>query len=222
MRSTVQHSRTRRGQGGFTILELTIATAVFSVVILVMAVGILSFSRGFFKATNQTQTQQTARSVIDELGQNVQFSKSIEGGDPVGAWNVICIDNLRYSYRINQRFNASDAGSHALIRSPLAGPCEPDSVLNAATDTELLGQNMRLTNFVTTATGDSTYRVAIGIIYGEFDLISYARADGSPVGTITDAALNSSVDIAGSSCKGGAGSQYCAQSRLDTIVQKRL
>src|SRR5690349_14114335 len=67
-----QHTE-HRGQKGFTIVELMVATLVFSVVLLVVTVGIMQFTRSYYRGAIQAKTQDTARTVIDNITQSLQF-----------------------------------------------------------------------------------------------------------------------------------------------------
>lgn len=52
-------------QEGFTVVELMIATLVFSVILTVITMGVLSFRNRYYKAVNASTTQNTTRTVID-------------------------------------------------------------------------------------------------------------------------------------------------------------
>jgi prepilin-type N-terminal cleavage/methylation domain-containing protein len=77
-------SRQRKSQAGFTIVELMIATLVFAVVLILITVGVLTFTRSFFKGINQSRTQNAARTVIETISQGIQFS----GGEVNGSLTV--------------------------------------------------------------------------------------------------------------------------------------
>ena len=66
-------SQKRAEQNGFTIIELLIATTVFSLILLISVAGILQISRMYYRGVTQSRTQETARSIIDEVGEAIRF-----------------------------------------------------------------------------------------------------------------------------------------------------
>lgn len=191
-------SSVSRKQAGFTIIELTLATAVFSVILLVITAGIISFTKNYLKGIHQSQTQETARLVSSEIAQAIQFSKGFTGPVTSNGWTAYCFGNVMYSYRTGVRFDASDPNNtHVLLRSPYDGSnCVPSGYL-AGRDTELIGNNMRLAP-KPLISGSNPYTVAVRVVYGEEDL------------------------NAGDTCSGGEGDQFCAAAELSTTVQQRL
>jgi prepilin-type N-terminal cleavage/methylation domain-containing protein len=193
----------RMNQRGFTVLELTLATAIFSIVLITVTMGIISFTKSYMRGVNQSKTQEAARSIVDELGQAIQFASTYDEGDPQagwGQWRVFCVDNFRYSYRIDKK--ALDPTipeqSHALIRSSYPGICEPDTDFQVSQgDAELLGSNMRLEN-VSIQEAGRQYTIRLKVLYGTDDLIE------------------------GGTCKTITGSQFCAVADLTSMVQRRL
>lgn len=189
-----------KSQKGFTIVELSIATAVFSMILVVIVTGILTFSTNYIRGTNRLKTQEAARSIDDDLTQSLQYASTYTTTTS-GGWTVYCVDNVKYSVRLNMRFtSANPTTSHALVRSPMTGACTPDDG-TVAGDTELLGDNMRLASFSITQS-DRSFGIALRVVYGEDDLL-----------TGSGDAMN---------CKVQSGSQYCAVSSFTSMVQQRL
>src|SRR5688572_1794031 len=89
---------------GFTILELLVATIVFSVVLLLVTAGIMQITRVYYKGVTETNTQNTARTIVDTISQAIQFS----GGDVTvtnpaavpGTDYAFCVGNEQFSYRL--------------------------------------------------------------------------------------------------------------------------
>ena len=205
---------------GFTILELMIATTVFAVILLVMAVGVIRFTNDYYKGITGSKTQAAARNIMAEIGQAIEFGKNITitnaNGSGLGG---VCVDNTMYSYQLGQQVidkNPSTSihqGYHGLIEAAggdcsVIAPSVPNSPnpLPAGTR-ELLGQHMRMAAFSVTPNG-TTYSIHIKIIYGEDDLLAPALT-GSPT-------------WANEGCAGQSGQQFCATSDLSTTVEKRL
>jgi len=197
-------TNSRRNSGGFTIIELMIATTVFSVILLLCATALVQIGRVYYKGVLSGKTQNTARSIMDEIASNIKYS----GGEiPTLGPNVLCVGNLRYSFWIDQQLNDTN---HALIADrpavcktdtpfPPADTCDPTLSCR-----ELLSPRMRLSKFniIPPPAGSTLYGIDIGIVSGETDLLD-------PTHKRCNVALN-------------AGGQFCAVSELTTYVQKRL
>ncbi|HEX5456627.1 MAG TPA: prepilin-type N-terminal cleavage/methylation domain-containing protein, partial [Candidatus Saccharimonadales bacterium] len=143
---------------GFTILELMIATTVFSFVLLVASVGIIAIGRDYYKSLTSVKLQETTRSVVDDISSSLQFSQTdaisshlYDGGVPATV-KVRCFGSDRYRYIINQKVQKVTDPTHperfhALYRDkrPFESSCDASG--NWTDGTELLGDNMRLLQF---------------------------------------------------------------------------
>lgn len=61
-------------QSGFTVVELMIATTVFSIILVVCTAAIIQISRLYYKSITASRTQEAARSIIEEISQGIQFT----------------------------------------------------------------------------------------------------------------------------------------------------
>lgn len=208
-------------QHGFTIIELIIATSVFAVVLLLITFGILQIARSYYKGITESKTQDTARSIVDTLSQDIQFGSgnvwpSI-AASTTGTSKGFCIHGRRYSYELGQEVSDSPV-KHSLMVDNSGGctsasPAQ-DIDLAGVSGTELLGLHMRLANLsvVQTDVANNIYQVNIRLVYGDDDLLTDSlNSNGTPG---TDGILDS--------CKGQAGSQFCAVSQLSATVQQRV
>lgn len=202
-------------QHGFTIIELMIATTVFSVIMLIAAVGVLEFTRAYFKGVTASDTQTVARTIMADIVQNIQFGQNIKtDNDPTGDSRAFCIDNTLYSYLPDAEVTSGTPDStrhlysHGLIKQ-INTACSGSAALDIPTITnlssipgearEMLSEHMRIAELTVTSSSDQLYTVNLKVVYGDDDLLT--------------------PDHAG--CKSQAGSQYCAVSELATTVQKR-
>lgn len=227
----------RAMQGGFTILELMIATLVFSMVLLLITVGVISFNETYYKGIVQSTTQNAARTVIENASQAIQFSSgkdSIVPTNSTNSSNGYCIGDERYSfvagYQLVNSNKSTDQTYHALVLDSLpgcyGGSKAQDLLGNGSLtkdSTELLGQKMRLAKFNITALANNLYLIDVRVAYGDNDLLcSPSKVPGSCTSTATMPAVS---DFAADDlrCKSDlAGSQFCAVSELTTTVQKRI
>jgi Tfp pilus assembly protein PilW len=206
----------RGRSGGFTIVELLVATVVFSGVLVILMAGVIYFTNTYYKGVTQSKTQTASRAAIDAVTQALQLSGESYTGNPTNGF--VCIGNKRFSFIKNKTIVdtaplTSDQTHHALVVDMPAGGCNDSSsgqypLLSSRTtlandgDEELLGQHMRLTEFSVTDQGSGLYEVKIGVASGDQDLLTTTGP--------------------GARCKSGHGSQFCATSILVTTVQQRV
>src|SRR5437667_5654433 len=83
---------------GFTIIELMIATVIFSVVLLLITAGIMQVARVYYKGVTEANTQSTARSIVDTISQAIQF----DGGNITTVAGVSpayqCVNNQQFAF----------------------------------------------------------------------------------------------------------------------------
>jgi prepilin-type N-terminal cleavage/methylation domain-containing protein len=210
---------------GFTIIELMIATAIFSVILLLCATMLIQISRIYQKGVIRAQTQEVARSVIVNIAESIQFS----GGEvyPVTAINDsegYCIDGKLISYLKNWKLvdgtpnqtPTAEETRYALVTSRSPGCSDTTVAQNLkagsvnSTSKELLSPHMRISELTICKPGNcgipansNLYKITVKISYGDKDLFNPDPATGTCV----------------SSRLGGS---FCATSTLTTTVQKRI
>lgn len=234
LKTDAQFVQGEGSQRGFTIVELMIATMVFSVIMLISSAVVVRFTSNFQRGVVQNTTQNAARSIIDSVTQTLQVA-------PVGTFKVLeensgargyCIDGMRYSYALGGQIGTDT--SHALVQDtglgnacadPSDGVSRAQNIASSASGKELLSPNMRLANFtIREHPNGQLFYVNIKLAYGDEDLLcSQAVAGSCQSGA---AALNvnglSAAELDGLQCRGDIGSQYCGVSELSTTVQRRL
>lgn len=212
----------RRNQTGFTLIELMIATIVFSVVLLLCTASLIYVGRLYYKGVTASKTQETARAIMDEVAQAIQFSGTdVTPESPLGTTydvRAYCIGGRLYTYQVGKQVTTTgvlgaNQARHAMVVNDNPG-CTSAAVpqqmdpLSPADSKELVAERMRLTKLEITPVNPAAglYRVTVKVVHGNDDLLDNV---GSPdPGTIN--------------CKLGQGSQYCAVSELTTTVQKRV
>lgn len=110
-------------QAGFTLIELMIAISVLSLVLLLTTMGIVRIGEAYYKGITQANTQQAARTLIDSVSQNIQFTNfsglqqstaTLPSSKYGGSFEVraVCIGLQRYSYVIDYQLSGlTDATS---------------------------------------------------------------------------------------------------------------
>ena len=214
---TPQRFKGKESARGFTIMELLIATVVFSVVLLVVTAGILQIARVYYKGVTESSTQNTARNIIDTISQAVQFSGgnvTPTAGSPSPGTNYsFCVGNQQFSYRLgwqveNGHNPALNRTWHALVQNNVAGCSSSTAAQNltnqAVNGRDLVGPHMRIANLSVTPAGGNAWRIQVRVVYGDNDLLNNPTA-------------------ANASCRGQrAGSQFCSVADFSTVVVKRV
>lgn len=240
-----------KNSAGFTIVELLIATAVFSLVLILITTGVLRFTREYYKGVISGKTQDAARAVVDDITRSIQFN----GGDvatilvkPAKPLNkdtnpaiAYCFGEAkRYSFYLNSQVTdgtpiaAQNQARQALVVEQVSG-CNANSgalnVKNSATlpanARELLGSHMRLVKFDVTGGGD-LWTIDVKVIYGDDQLLCTTRTTAPSSAQCKNKnapvglpALNA-AERESLTCRTNEGSQFCAVSELTTTVDKRV
>jgi type II secretory pathway pseudopilin PulG len=230
-----------RKYAGFTIVELMIATSIFSLVLILITTGILRFTREYYKGVILGRTQNTARLIVDDVTRAIQFNGgTVESltvnGAPESATNPIvgkCIGQAkRYRFYLNSQVTdnppidaAAHQHRHALVsdsETGCSGAISAPDIRDApslADDNarELISEHMRLAKFDIEGTGD-VYTVAVRVVYGDDDLLCSPSVSGN----CDPGATTFPGDKTDLKCRSTAGSQFCAVSELSTTVNKRV
>lgn len=213
----------RRQQSGFTIVEMMIATAIFSIILLIITAGVMAFSRQYMRGQTASNLQFTARQVTAQMGQDIQFGTGVEAAGPVQfktdlTYKVGCyrIGANMYLYQIGSQ--VKDA-QHALIMIPNhAATCstvtlDADTLKNAL-DTargarELLSQGQRLLQLNVSSVGSATHALDIVLAGGDDDLFT-------PTVTPSTTAWEQLK------CKAQTGQEFCSVTSLHTVAVERV
>lgn len=206
---------------GFTVLELLISTAVFSVILLLCATAVVQVGRMFYKGATINRTQDAARLVTDDVIQSLQFgSKAFSGNfkrtGASGAVQTLCLGEVRYTY-ITSASLGTRAGqyTHVLWKDHVSGgnlcngvPLDLMQTIppgSSPDGIELLGENMRVPVIDAVDAGNSLWRVSVTVSYGE------------------DPTLFTGLPPFSHCVSQNAGGQFCATSSVSNIfVAKRL
>jgi len=217
-------------QAGFTIVELMIATLVFSTILLVITFGVIHFTSDYYKGVNSSTTQDTARNIMNIMSQAIQFS----GDTPLNPTpSSVCIGNQQLVYTLgNEILTASDNGLAQITDTSC------DSAAVASSGTELLDTRMRLVQFSVTEpmsggvpvfSDHSVWKVTVSIAYGDNDLLCDSSVAASATGgcsshanPIADPNTATAASNGTLHCKSMTGSQFCDVVTLSTTVTRRI
>ena len=180
--------KSNKNQQGFTIAELLIATAVFSVLLVGILSALIKVSDLFYKGVSMSKTQEDARNIVQSISDDIQFSARAHNNfnadshnNPVG---VFCIGNHRYRYQIGTQVD--NGPTYGLARDSVGGgACSPVGTmpLNTATTRYMLDASMQL-NALSVTCNSGRCNVKIHLIFygGDPDglFISPSGFSGSP------------------------------------------
>jgi prepilin-type N-terminal cleavage/methylation domain-containing protein len=193
-------NKSTKNQRGFTIAEVSIASAVFSMVLLVALALFFTIGKLFYKGVTISQTQDVAQQILQDVSGNFQTATSPPSITNSAQYSYACIGQSRYTFNIGHQLNVNDpaypshatpgtGGNFGLLKDilPTNGSCgppcndipplgvcgKPNSYFN--NPTELLSQGMRIDNFSITGTNTpNIYNVSVTIASGDDDSFTYS------------------------------------------------
>ena len=205
MHKTPRHHSTPHKEAGFTIVELMIATMVFSVILVVITMGVLYFSRSYYKGVYASMTQNAARDISDAVGQAVQFGT----GEPTTyAYHsgvvdgYFCAGGYVFVFKLGQQYDGT-SGTTGMYMQTMDGDCTHSASVVTLPQRQLLGNRMRIT-YLNFDGANGLYTLDIKVAYGDADLLSDNMGLGADL-----------------QCKLGAGSEYCAVAQYTTSIRQR-
>ncbi len=214
-----------QSQSGFTITELMISSVAFAALLLMLSYGVSSFSNRYYRGVNVALTQGVTRSVVDTISQSIQFGAA-EITPTDSSRNYFCAGGYFFIYNnTGQMFTGDTATQTGLYMTPmLADACASPPTVPTANGKQLLADRTRITNIDVRPSGvPNMFSVGITLAYGDRDLVcaptSHAGSCADGATDLLDGQLANAPDA---ECKLQGGSQYCAVSRLNTTVQRRV
>lgn len=225
-----------KSNDGFTIIELMIATAVLSMVLVLVTVLMINIGNLYYKGISQSQVQDDVRSISDDITQQLKTLGTSEqlasGSASVSGLSEqsYCIGTVRYSFVLGRMvgtgtdIDGTHQVPHALWRDTnTSGGCtpldltqsDPTAAANVTqpgssapgSGTDMISGNYRLTALSITPFNPITNTSPFTVSIG----VAYGNID----------LLNGAVGL-GVSCKGGTGDKFCSTANLTTTVQQRL
>ncbi len=200
-------------QKGFTLIELAIATSVFSIVLLMLMTSVIKITDDYYRGLTQSETQNVANNIVNTISQAIQFGGGVETVPTANNGSeAYCINGQLYSYLIGYEVepnpNTSDNQAYHGLLVSTNGCSQPQNLTSpSSAGQELLGQNMRLAAFSITALPgwSQSYYIHVRVVYGSNNLL----ANGTSGPDVTCSGNNSL-------------SRFCAVSDLSAVVQQRV
>jgi prepilin-type N-terminal cleavage/methylation domain-containing protein len=151
----------KKSDSGFTIIELLVATAVFSLVLIVFLSAIIRISELFYKGVNMSNTQEAARNIVQDISDDIQFYQQ----QPVIGANYFCVGAHRYTYSLYTKVDR--ATSHGITREVINGGCPSPSTqpVNYSKGEELVDTGMQLNKLTLSNCANGLCTISIHLIY---------------------------------------------------------
>jgi prepilin-type N-terminal cleavage/methylation domain-containing protein len=225
-RNTRQKRVGRADSTGFTIIELLVATTVFSIVLMVILASFLQIGRMFYKGISVSNTQETARSVVESISDDMKLSQSFI---PTANYNTtakyFCVGDHRYVYNIDHvKVGQGDVtgpqpvSPRGIIESTVNG-CPPPSSAAGTNVQQLLGPDMQLNDFSVACPTLNNCNIHIHIVFYGFD-DSVFNSSSHPDDTSSD--HSAAINDADAYCSGSLlSTQFCAVADIDSTVAMR-
>ncbi|HVX47983.1 MAG TPA: prepilin-type N-terminal cleavage/methylation domain-containing protein [Candidatus Saccharimonadales bacterium] len=243
--------RIKRSETGFTIIELMIATAVLSTILVMVTVLMVNIGSLYYKGINQSRVQDDVRTITNDVIANIKLNDKAPIG-PVGVPGVAgesayCVGTVRYFYILGVQIGNPPVGGGITPRqilwrdnNPIPGSCptqidptnpsSPQVSLNNANlvsadavnqGKEMITSSSRLTQFNMTTSSDSLPTVTVGVAYGDNDLLCNPSAVPGSCDT-PNAMLSLSNYTGDVRCKRFNGHQYCSTAHTSASAEKRV
>jgi prepilin-type N-terminal cleavage/methylation domain-containing protein len=212
-------------QSGFTIIELLVATTIFSIVLMVILASFLQIGRMYYKGISVNNTQEAARSIIENLTNDIRLSSGYQDGGIYAGAHYFCLGLHRYIYNINHIpitstdiTNPTPTVPKGVVVSTIGGSCQSPAVSAGSKPQQLLGPDMQLNDMSVTPMA-GMYRIHVHIIFYGSDKTVF-NSTANPDDTAADHAA--AINDPDARCSGNLlSTQFCAVADLNTTVATR-
>lgn len=137
---------------GFTVVELMIAITVFSVLMLIVTIGVFQVAREYQQASTRTRLESASRNIHQQVADGVKYSGSTPAlSTVVSGWQSLCTGNQRFTFAsslptyTSSSYTALNTGLY--LYTDASGPCSASSP-GPTVGTNLLPTNARVVSFV--------------------------------------------------------------------------
>jgi prepilin-type N-terminal cleavage/methylation domain-containing protein len=213
---------------GFTIIELLIATIVFSTVLTIIVASFLQIGHMFYKGVSINNTTKSTANLVDAITTDARLtSKPAQLGNltdttPGITKRFFCVGPHRYTFVLNSKVQGSDVTANSSSMS--AGVIQDDdsSCANPTTSggnsTQMLGPDMQLNKLDFIVTGSAAMVRAHVIFYGDDSTVFNSTLHPNDTATDHAAAVNNPDAY----CSGDLlSTQFCAASDIVSNVTLR-
>lgn len=216
-------------QSGFTLIELMLATIIFSVVLLIILTSFLQIGKMFYKGISFAATQESARSLIEGLSEDVRFAqRAVMCGTPAAPAHCpvtsvpntfyFCVGLHRYTYVLGDKLDASEVNNplKGIQKTTIQGDCADPTVPGGAgtAPEQMLGTDMQVNKFEFSCSSEGRCPMNIRLVFYGADPEVFA-SDLTPPPA-------SPFQASDAYCTGPLlSSQFCGTMQINTLVLVR-
>lgn len=157
MKKNIQN-RHKISQNGFTLIELMIATTVFSTVLLIATISIIFVSKTYARSQIVIKTQNNAQAALLNISNAIKFNKT----NSINITNIssgyFCVGNNVYTFSINSLVGTDNPAG---LFESFSSTCVPNF-----SGIQMLSNNERLGGLDVTSTVGGGFQVTMTIDYG--------------------------------------------------------
>lgn len=207
------HKRRRsfpaNGQQGFTLVELTLATAFIAFILIFMLATMVQVMSNYNKGLAVKQINQTARTVSEEMGQLIQGTSASSINTAYLANGRVCLGGVSYVWNdkggSTNKYTTGSTFTMVRVNDAAGAMCSAAlPAVNAANASELLSGNIWVQQVgVSVSSNQKLVDITIGLS---------TASPNQPTGT---------DPLLGTICDGGKDSQYCAVATFKTTVSTK-
>lgn len=191
-------------QGGFTLVEITLAMAIFTFMLLIVSMAYINIARLYSASTAARNVQQNNRFAMEQMSRvarsaNEAVVSQIGANNGTASW--LCFGS-RAGSQIFYLENVGDVYKNRLHQATISScPASSDAVPAVTNDQVISSENAYVARLV----ADTSTPQLVGIT-----LTMVSKTD------LLDTSAPTTLQ-----CKRGAGSEFCAVNNLTTTVELR-
>jgi prepilin-type N-terminal cleavage/methylation domain-containing protein len=204
-------------QSGFTIIELLIATVIFSVVMLVMLAAFIRTGDLFYKGISMMKTQEDSRNIVQSISDDIKFTKNppsnVSATISAPGPGIFCIGAHRYIYQIGHQITGAP-GDYAIKRDTISFSSGCNNALPGTSSEELLDYGMQLNALTINCSGGRCLVNTHVVFYGGSspNQLFSSPTNITPTNTAKDAECTGSL----------SDTQLCATADFDSTVLENI
>lgn len=200
---------------GFTVVEVLIASLVFTTLLLLCMEGITRIAKVYVKNSSITKANEFSKSFIGDITQQIRY-----GAEPKftpGNPSFLCVSDTSYKISLNGS-DGDSPSTDALLKKSYTGCDSGYTGLDFNVDSQKIApSNIRILKFNLANTGTPitpVWNIDMRVALGAKDLLV-----DSTNKVLTDSTANYSEAV----CRGGiAGSEFCAVISISTSATRRM
>ena len=187
---------------GFTVIELMIATLIFSVILVAITAGVMNFTKAYYRSTFDSMTQNSVRNITEAVTKAVQFGKAPIVIPAAPGSNYFCAGGYMFVYTTNksEMYTSGSTTTGFYMKPNLDAGCTYTPIAAGEKVTQFLTDRMSVqyVKFEQTSQGAN---ITVKIAYGDPTWLTTLGQNAQ--------------------CTPGNGSQFCSVSAMTASATQR-